>query len=180
MDNTLNEVLIYIENNLYNEITLDEISDAVNYSKSYISRVFNRVIGVSLPDYITKRRLSNASLMVLNTKKSLNYISDIHGFSSVKYFSTLFKRELGVSPSQYRKNTGFIYLYPKREIKGGNAEIMNDIKDLVYTITVNGDKDSESSVSIKNINEEDGTIEIEAKVDESSKGSETEITIDAK
>ncbi|MDD3127445.1 MAG: AraC family transcriptional regulator, partial [Candidatus Izemoplasmatales bacterium] len=78
----VNLILDFIEKHLYEDIKLDDICRLVNYSKSHISRMFNKYIGLSLPKYVTKRRLSNAAIMIYNTDKPIGYIADVHGFGT--------------------------------------------------------------------------------------------------
>jgi len=133
----MNKAINYIEDNLCDDVTLDDISFISSYSKTHISRMFNRIVGISLSEYISKRRLAKAALMLKSSKKSIEYISDIFGFGSSKYFSTVFKKEYGISPSIYRNKKNYIYLYPKRIIKGGIDMNMRNKTELVEFIQVN-------------------------------------------
>ena len=168
----MNDLLKYIEDHLYEDISLEKLSDFSNYSKSYLSREFNKIIGLSIPDYVTKRRLSNAAIMIFETDKKISYIADIHGFNSDKYFSTLFKKNFGISPRTYRNKPKYIYLYPKRQIEGGEHKKMEKLEDIICEVKVDSNDEKEISVTISNIEvkgkeinadvevQDDGTVKI--------------------
>ncbi len=135
MYDILNKTIEYIEVNLKDDISLDDISYESKYSKTHMSRLFNKVVGLSLTEYINRRRLSLAAIMLKDTDKPIEYISDIYRFGSSKYFSTVFKKEFGISPSKYRKESKYVYLYPMRIIKGGNTmNKRNDIELIEYIV----------------------------------------------
>lgn len=169
----INKILNYIEEHLYQEIKLKDISNVINYSKSHISREFNKYLGISLPKYIMKRRLSNAAIMIYTTDKPIGYIADTHGFGSDRYFITLFKKELGISPLNYRKRNGFIYLFPKRVLKGGKTVIMKNLEDIEYQINVNSDSAGEVSVELKNVEYVDNKYKLELSVNQETSGEST-------
>ena len=99
----MNTTIEYIEANLLNDLSLNDIAHQSNYSKTHMSRMFNKIVGVSLTEYINRRRLTNTALMLKDTDKPIEYISDIYRFGSSKYFSTMFRKEFGISPSMYRR-----------------------------------------------------------------------------
>jgi len=169
----INKILDYIEEHLYQNINLDDISHVFNYSKSHISRAFNKYVGISLPKYITKRRLSNAAIMIYNTDKPIGFISDTHGFGSGQYFITLFKKELGISPMNYRKRNGFIYLFPKRTLKGGKPIMMNRLEDIEYQISVHSETDGEVSVELVNVEYVDNSYQLELSLNQEMSGEST-------
>ncbi|MFA5006581.1 MAG: AraC family transcriptional regulator [Candidatus Izemoplasmatales bacterium] len=159
----VNAILDYIENHLFEEITLEDLSAYSHYSKFHLSREFNKMVGTSIPEYITRRRLSNAAIMIFETDKTISYIANTHGYNSDKYFSTVFKKNFGVSPSAYRNNPGMIYLYPKRMMKGGEQKTMRRLDDIVCEVNVSSKDDNEVRVTLSNIevNGKDVTSSIE-------------------
>jgi len=150
MDEVLNKILDYIEDHLYEVIKLEELSALAYYSKSHLSREFNHVLGISIPDYVTRRRLSNAAIMIFETEKKINYIANAHGFNSDKYFSFLFKKHFGIPPSKYRNNRSYIYLYPKKRLKGDQTK-MKKLADLTCDIIVNGSSNNEYTITLENL-----------------------------
>lgn len=165
MDEGLNKILDYIEDHLYEDIKLEDLSALAYYSKSHLSREFNKVLGISIPDYVTRRRLSNAAIMVFETDKKISYIANTHGFNSDKYFSFLFKKHFGIPPSKYRNKTSYILLYPKRHLKGGERTKMKKLEDLTCDIIVGSTSNKEYTVTVDNLeikgNEVKSTIELQ-------------------
>ena len=62
--------------------------------------------GMGTSEYINLRRIKKAEDLLLNTNLSVSEISDRLGFTYQRYFSTIFKKVKGVSPSQFRNNNG--------------------------------------------------------------------------
>ena len=171
----INKAIDYIEDHLYENITLDGVCDFVNYSRSHLSRKFNDILGLSLSDYIAKRRLSNAALMVYNTDKSMEYIAHTHGFSSGKYFSTVFKKELGITPREYRNRKSFIFIYPRRIVEGGQKQVMSKLEELVITAVVDADNNGTVNVSLDG--KIDSNIEVVSKVNKTKNQETVEISV---
>ena len=134
MKSELNHVLNYIEKNLHSNIKLSEIAELFHYSFSYLSRNFNRYVGMSFNEYVTRRRLSLIALEIRNKKKSMSYLADTFGYSSQKYFSTRFKDFFHITPTSYKKGKTFITLQPIREIKGDENRMINNMKELCFHI----------------------------------------------
>lgn len=83
-------------------LTLNSIASSVNVSPSTLSRQFNRETGISVPIYLSKVRLNHACLLLEETSLSVSDIARTCGFSSASYFNSVFKRQLGMAPRQYR------------------------------------------------------------------------------
>ncbi len=93
----------YITEHLNSELTLTDLSEAVNYNPSYLSRIFKKQTGISLFDYINAERISRAKLMLRDTDLPINQIADTIGFDTSQYFSIVFKKTVGISPREYRQ-----------------------------------------------------------------------------
>lgn len=85
------------------KITVDNICNKFHCSKSYINHYFKKNNGVTIKDYINRLRIENAKQLLKSTKLSIDEISFAVGFSSISYFSKVFKSQNGLSPSSYRK-----------------------------------------------------------------------------
>lgn len=85
------------------DITLGYLAREAHISKYHLSHSFRRQYSVSPIQYLNRRRLEEARHLLGNTMTSLNEISLMTGFSSASYFSQMFKRHMGMSPSEYRK-----------------------------------------------------------------------------
>ena len=94
------DLLKYIDDHLYAPISIQELSILFHYNKDYLMRIFKREIGVTIIDYINQKRIYN-SLFSYSFNRSIMNISLLFGFSSLEYYSEVFKRYMGVSPRVY-------------------------------------------------------------------------------
>ena len=92
----------YIEEH-YRDVSLDDISREVNISPYYFSKLFKEKTGDNFIDYITEIKISNAKEMILDNKKSMKVICRDIGYANPNYFSYIFKKKVGVTPSEYRE-----------------------------------------------------------------------------
>lgn len=122
------QILIYIENNLYKKISIDELSITFHYNKDYIMRLFKKEIGITIVDYINKKRIFNS----LNSFKSSNYsilnIAINYGFYSQEYYSETFHKIIGTAPMNYYK---FVHLNKSLDYKT-IYKIQKSISELDY------------------------------------------------
>ena len=96
----------YIREHLAEKLTLTIVAKAVHISSSYLSRVFTTLAGQSFCDYICDERMALARQLLNKTDDSIDEISNRCGFSSPNYFSMVFKKYMGQTPTAYRKNKG--------------------------------------------------------------------------
>jgi AraC-like DNA-binding protein len=96
-------VFAYIDANLSRALSLGELAGVVHLHPTYFSNVFSRVVGMPPIQYVNQRRVKRAELLLLTTSLSVKEVAARTGFSDVFYFSRLFKRTTGFSPSAYRK-----------------------------------------------------------------------------
>ena len=94
----------YMLDNLSENITLDELSMATGFSLSTIKRIFQSQAGCGALHYFIKLKIKEAKRLIKETDMSITEISEKLGFSSIHYFSRIFKNITGVSPSQYAKS----------------------------------------------------------------------------
>lgn len=101
--NLMNEMLDYIEDNLTEEISYQKLSKIVGMNEFLMQRVFSLVTGISISEYIRKRRLSKALEEIQNTEDTILDIAIKYQYSSAIPFTRAFKKEFGSTPSEYRK-----------------------------------------------------------------------------
>lgn len=92
----------YIENNYFKNIGLDEIVDDCCYSKYHICRLFKCFQNCTIMEYLLRHRITIAKQLLRETNKSVKEIALDIGFNDPNYFSLIFKRELSITPIQYR------------------------------------------------------------------------------
>ncbi len=86
------------------ELSLGETADHIHVSAPYLSKKFKEETGDSFGEYLQRLRLSKATSLLSESDMPIYEIAGQCGYSSQHYFSTAFKKELNVSPADYRKN----------------------------------------------------------------------------
>ena len=103
----LKQAIDYIDKNFSDpSISLDKVAKNVNISPSYLSAVFSQEVGQTLTEYITSRRINEAKNMLRNTDMRLSEIAFAVGYKDPHYFSFVFRKVSGCTPSDYRRGTG--------------------------------------------------------------------------
>lgn len=93
----------YIKKNLSSPmLSVETISDEFGFSASYSRKIFKDNQGISISDYILKQRIECSKSILADSKKSVNEIIDASGFQTKSNFYTVFKKETGMTPNQYR------------------------------------------------------------------------------
>ncbi len=102
-DELVESIINYFSTHLSSNVTLQELEEKTGFSKVYICRVFKKLQNTSPIDYFTRLKINRAQeLLVEYPSLSLREISDSLGFNDVYYFSKVFKRITGSSPSEMR------------------------------------------------------------------------------
>ncbi len=101
-DEIVTSVKVYIEKNYTSPISLQELASEVFICQSYLCLLFKQKTGTTLTNYITQLRVDKAKKMLRNTDKKLIDICFDVGFNDSKYFSRIFKKSTGYTPSDYR------------------------------------------------------------------------------
>ncbi|MCI8670172.1 MAG: helix-turn-helix transcriptional regulator [Lachnospiraceae bacterium] len=111
MNIVVKKVVDYIETHLDDELSLDKIAYALNYSKFYVARVFNEETGGTVYKYIQGRRLTLAAQKLVETNQPIIEIAYEAHYESQQAFTLAFKQVYGCTPKIYRKSGVF---YPKQ------------------------------------------------------------------
>lgn len=99
---TLNKVFSFVESNYREKITLDDVAETAGFSPYYFTRFFKRNVGQTFVEFLNNYRIDKAKWEIINTDASISSILDQTGFASNKTFYRLFKKQVGISPKQYR------------------------------------------------------------------------------
>lgn len=121
---SMNRALEYIEENLTDELDYSQISKIAFCSEYHFKRMFSFLAGISLSEYIRRRRLTLAAIELKNKNLRIIDIAVKYGYISADSFSRAFQNLHGILPSEARKEDAQIKAYPKMtfqlSIKGGN------------------------------------------------------------
>ncbi|SHJ78941.1 response regulator [Hespellia stercorisuis] len=97
----------YITEHYASELSLDEISREVNISPYYFSKLFKEETGGNYIEYVTKTRIEEAKKLLMNPENSIKSICVEVGYSDPNYFSRLFKKSVGKTPSEFREEINY-------------------------------------------------------------------------
>lgn len=93
----------YIDNRFQQELTLEEVSKEISMSPQYFSRLFKEETGENFKEYLTAVRIAKAKDLLKNTNKSVKEISFDIGYNDPNYFSRLFRKMVGVTPTEFTR-----------------------------------------------------------------------------
>ena len=94
----------FLDANIEKALTMDDLCDRFNYSKNHLINLFSSKYGTTPYRYFTEKKMNVAKLYLANTRYPIGAIADLLAFSDQNYFSSEFKKRMGMSPSQYRKS----------------------------------------------------------------------------
>lgn len=126
---TLIETLAYIEENLFNKISLDDISIHTGISKYYLHRIFKSLTGESIIEYVQGRKLTCSLNEIINTNMRIIDIALNYGFDYEQSYIRAFKKSFGCTPLKVRSDKSSLSLILKEKIN------INDILSLGDSIT---------------------------------------------
>ena len=96
--------LKYIEMNYSNPyLSLEDVASAIPIHKNYLSLLFKKSLGVTFTQYLTQKRIEQATVLLKNTDYTISQIANSVGYVDQLYFSKLFKKFNKLPPSEYRK-----------------------------------------------------------------------------
>lgn len=100
---TFATVMRYIDQNYMNDISLDELSSLAGYSTYHFSRIFKKYSNTTFINFLNRRRVKAAEMMLLESENSITDVAMKSGFSSLTTFNRVFKMINGCTPSEYKK-----------------------------------------------------------------------------
>lgn len=101
--NIIYDIVDYIERHYHEDISLQHIADRFFMSREYISRRFKQELGENISDCITRTRMEKAKRFLQNRELRIAQIAEMTGYQDEKYFSKVFKKNVGLSPTDYRR-----------------------------------------------------------------------------
>ncbi|SFR78106.1 two component transcriptional regulator, AraC family [Marinobacter daqiaonensis] len=102
----LDQVLTYVDNNLHRKIVQLEVAKRFDLSPFQFSRLFKRLTTVTFQSYLLTRRVEEAKRLLANPKISITDVCFTVGFQDLSYFTRVFQRHVGITPSHFRRSVG--------------------------------------------------------------------------
>jgi len=99
----IDKAMLYFNKHYNADISIEDFSASIGMSTSWFIRNFKQYTGQTPMQYILAIRIANAENLLENTDYNLTEISRIIGYENPLYFSRIFKKQKGLSPSEYRK-----------------------------------------------------------------------------
>jgi len=101
----INNILLYIDENLDQELNLEIIAKIGYYSPFHLHRIFKAITNETLNEYITRKRIEKTALILLHKREiTISELSLQYGFNSNSSFTPTFNKFYGISPTEFRKN----------------------------------------------------------------------------
>ncbi len=97
-------IIAYMEKNLYNRFSVEDLCAELSFGRTYVSNYFSRVCGTTLLNYYTMMKVGEAKRLIRESGKNFSEISEMLLFTNPHYFSTIFKKYAGMTPSQYKRS----------------------------------------------------------------------------
>jgi two-component system response regulator YesN len=94
-----------VQQNLDREFTLQNVSEEIKLNYNYLSSLFKEKTGMNFTDFLTEARMKKALILLKNSTMKTYEIAELCGYSNSKYFSTVFKKNKGKTPAEYRQST---------------------------------------------------------------------------
>ena len=102
---TVEQICAYLAANYQQKFSLTDVAARFYLSPYYLSRLFRRVTGQSIVDYINGRRIEAAQHLLETTDLNISAVAEQTGFASAAHFRRVFREMMGVGPLQYRKSS---------------------------------------------------------------------------
>jgi len=95
----------YIDLHFKEALTLEQLAEDAHMNKYYLSHAFKREYGISPINYMITKRIEESKYLLAETDLSMSQIAQLLGFSSLSYFSQVFRRTQATTPMEYRQST---------------------------------------------------------------------------
>lgn len=112
---TVNKVVLFINDEVESDLSVEDIANSFNVSTSHLSRIFREHVEITLVEYLNVRRVEESQYYLRHTNKSIAEISRQYHFCNQSYFTRIFKKYTGVTPKQFRdhkEHEYFRYVLP--------------------------------------------------------------------
>lgn len=101
---TVSDCISYLSDNVYGNVTIDDVCEKTNYSRTYICTLFRVVTKKSIIRYYTELKIEEAKRLIRKNKYTFAEISELLGFNTPTYFTHTFTKIVNMTPTQYKKS----------------------------------------------------------------------------
>lgn len=102
-DNIIKRVINYMNRNYYKDLKLEILSEIFNYNSAYLGKLFKNSVGESFNTYLDKIRIEKAKSLLLEDQLKVYQVCEKVGYKNIDYFHSKFKKYVGISPMNYKK-----------------------------------------------------------------------------
>ena len=103
-ERTISGITRYLQEHLAEEMSLSVLAEEFHLNPQYISQLFKNEIGVNFLSYLTNIRMEKAKKLLLSTSLSIAEVAEQSGYGDYRVFTKVFKKNEGITPSQYRRD----------------------------------------------------------------------------
>ena len=98
----VNDVITLLKERLYDSVNLDAIAEHTFYSKTYLNNIFKKNLGYTIMQYYNRMKIQEAKRLLRKNQSAISIADKLH-FESPNYFTKVFKKYTGITPSEYKK-----------------------------------------------------------------------------
>lgn len=98
----------YLENHYSEDISLEDVAEQVNISPQYFSKLIKKTTGFNFIDWLSMLRVKKAKELLTNSNLTVKEVCFMVGYKDPNYFSRIFKKRIGITPSEYVKNSVYL------------------------------------------------------------------------
>ena len=102
-DNIIKRVINYMNTNYYKDLKLEVLAEIFNYNSAYLGKLFKSIVGENFNTYLDKIRIEKAKTLLTEDKLKVYQVCDKVGYKNIDYFHNKFKKYVGISPLNYKK-----------------------------------------------------------------------------
>ena len=124
------KVLLYIQSNLYEDLSLEELAHLACFSPYHFHRIFHGMVGETLAGYIRRLRLERAAQLLVQGDRSVTDLAFEAGYETVESFTRAFKSRFGIVPSVYKKTNHVDLITRLPDFKQGEVRMDVQVKEI--------------------------------------------------
>jgi len=100
----IQKIITRVDTDLTENLTLSTLAKHLNVNASYLSTLFRKETGQTLTEYVNTKRIQHALFLLNSTNMQIQTVAQHCGIPDINYFTKIFKKHVGMTPSDYRKN----------------------------------------------------------------------------